>query len=131
MSRNLSLTGTGLISCGSCKCFATARIEAHRRLRNCERNFLREFTARTSHKACPPKNSGPRMASMQTALAALVRYINEISLAKDYIIPWSCPVLSFGNPLTASVATLGLNPSNREFVDEAGNELDGPFRRFQ
>jgi hypothetical protein len=67
---------------------------------------------------------------MQTTLAALVRYINEISLAKDYIIPWSCPVLSFGNPLTASVATLGLNPSNREFVDEAGNELDGPFRRF-
>jgi hypothetical protein len=67
---------------------------------------------------------------MQTTLAALIRYINDIAFAGDYIIPWSCPVLSFGNPSTASVATLGLNPSNREFVDEAGKELDGPFRRF-
>ena len=30
----------------------------------------------------------------------------------------------------ARVATLGLNPSNREFVDCAGNELDGASRRF-
>jgi hypothetical protein len=28
------------------------------------------------------------------------------------------------------VATLGLNPSNREFVDESGDELRGPLRRF-
>jgi hypothetical protein len=28
------------------------------------------------------------------------------------------------------VATLGLNPSNKEFVDDDGKELDGPFRRF-
>jgi hypothetical protein len=28
------------------------------------------------------------------------------------------------------VATLGLNPSNREFVDEQGDELQGPLRRF-
>jgi hypothetical protein len=28
------------------------------------------------------------------------------------------------------VATLGLNPSNREFVDGAGKELDGALRRF-
>ena len=28
------------------------------------------------------------------------------------------------------VASLGLNPSNREFVDAAGDELDGPLRRF-
>jgi hypothetical protein len=28
------------------------------------------------------------------------------------------------------VATLGLNPSNREFVDESGMELDGPARRL-
>jgi len=29
------------------------------------------------------------------------------------------------------VATLGLNPSNREFVDELGNELNGSARRFE
>ncbi len=67
---------------------------------------------------------------MEATLAALVRYINEISFAEDHIIPWSCPILCFGDPSTAEVATLGLNPSNREFVDEAGNELEDPLRRF-
>jgi hypothetical protein len=28
------------------------------------------------------------------------------------------------------VATVGLNPSNREFVDDSGRELSGQFRRF-
>src|SRR5437588_6939517 len=67
---------------------------------------------------------------MQTKLAALVRYLSEISLAEGHVIPWSSPVVSFGNSSSAVVATLGLNPSNREFLDESGNELDGPLRRF-
>lgn len=46
------------------------------------------------------------------------------------MIPWSCPVPSFGDPSLAVVATLGLNPSNREFVDGSGKELDGAVRRF-
>jgi hypothetical protein len=46
------------------------------------------------------------------------------------IIPWSCPVPLFGDLKRARLATLGLNPSNREFVDEAGEELDGSYRRF-
>lgn len=29
------------------------------------------------------------------------------------------------------MATVGINPSNREFVDQLGNELQGTFRRFQ
>ena len=45
-------------------------------------------------------------------------------------IPWSSPVLCFGDVEKACVATLGLNPSNREFVDVAGNELTGVERRF-
>lgn len=44
------------------------------------------------------------------------------------VIPWSCPVPAFGDLSNSSVATLGLNPSNREFVDEAGNELQGMDR---
>ena len=37
---------------------------------------------------------------------------------------------SFGDLNRAVVATLGLNPSNREFVDEDGVELHGFYRRF-
>lgn len=67
---------------------------------------------------------------MQSTLASLIRHLNNIPLAEENIIRWSCPVLSFGNPSTSTVATLGLNPSNREFVDQLGRELDGPLRRF-
>ncbi len=67
---------------------------------------------------------------MQTTLAALIRYVNDLPLAGESIIPWSCPVFCFGDPSTSTVATLGLNPSNREFVDDFGNELDGLSRRF-
>jgi hypothetical protein len=43
---------------------------------------------------------------------------------------WGSPILSFGNLETSRVATLGLNPSNREFVDANGKELRGTERRF-
>jgi hypothetical protein len=46
------------------------------------------------------------------------------------VIEWGCPVPCFGNISRARVATVGLNPSNREFVDETGHELAGEFRRF-
>ena len=39
-------------------------------------------------------------------------------------------VPSFGDLSSSKVATLGLNPSNREFVDESGVELEGALRRF-
>lgn len=46
------------------------------------------------------------------------------------VISWSSPIPAFGDPSTARVATLGINPSNREFVDAAGRELVGRSRRF-
>ena len=46
------------------------------------------------------------------------------------VIPWGAPVPCFGDLARSKVATLGLNPSNREFVDDAGRELDGRHRRF-
>lgn len=46
------------------------------------------------------------------------------------VIPWTCPVPYFGRLKHSTVATLGINPSNREFVDVAGEELDGDSRRF-
>lgn len=46
------------------------------------------------------------------------------------VMRWSCPVPYFGRLSSARVATLGINPSNREFVDSTGSELDGAARRF-
>ena len=46
------------------------------------------------------------------------------------MIRWGCPVPAFGDLSNARIATLGLNPSNREFVDDSGNELQGSSRRF-
>lgn len=46
------------------------------------------------------------------------------------VITWACPVPVFGNPAVARVATLGLNPSNLEFLDRSGAELDGVARRL-
>ncbi|MGJ7503681.1 hypothetical protein ACSFBF_25215 [Variovorax sp. ZT5P49] len=46
-------------------------------------------------------------------------------------IPWASPVVSFGNPANSKVATLGLNPSNLEFSDGSGNQLQAPYHRFE
>ena len=47
------------------------------------------------------------------------------------VVPGSTPVVAFGDPGVARVATLGLNPSRREFLDGSGRELNGPARRFE
>ena len=52
-------------------------------------------------------------------------------MSETGVIHWGAPVPSFGDLSRASVATLGLNPSNREFVDNRGEELLGLNRRFQ
>lgn len=63
-------------------------------------------------------------------LSTMVRRLDDSHLQELSVIPWAAPVLSFGSPSRSKIATLGLNPSNREFVDTAGNELDGCNRRF-
>jgi hypothetical protein len=63
-------------------------------------------------------------------LEVLVRRLDGPHLSELKVIPWAAPILSFGNLYQARVATLGLNPSNREFVDVAGTELNGHHRRF-
>ncbi|WP_460611381.1 hypothetical protein [Hymenobacter terrigena] len=50
--------------------------------------------------------------------------------AQAEIIPWACPVPYFGALESATVATVGLNPSNLEFVDAQGMALQGDMRRF-
>lgn len=46
-------------------------------------------------------------------------------------VPWSLPVLFFGDLLNAGVATVGLNPSDQEYLGRGGVELDGAARRFE
>lgn len=63
-------------------------------------------------------------------LSAMIHRLESSWLSELGVIPWAAPVISFGNLSQSKIATLGLNPSNREFVDLAGNELDGHCRRF-
>jgi hypothetical protein len=48
------------------------------------------------------------------------------------IVPGSTPVISFGNALVAEVATLGINPSHREFLTDQIPPalLEDPERRL-
>lgn len=67
---------------------------------------------------------------MHGAITMLLGRLGGRALGAAGVIPWSCPVPSFGDLTESRIATLGLNPSNREFVDTCGNELDGHARRF-
>lgn len=68
---------------------------------------------------------------MDAPLATLIDRLDNPTAAEADVIKWGSPVPSFGDLTRSHVATLGLNPSNREFVDENGNELQGTGRRFQ
>ena len=67
---------------------------------------------------------------MYSPLTTLIDRLDSSALSTTNVIRWSCPVPSFGDLSRSRVATLGLNPSNREFVDELGKELEGSSRRF-
>jgi hypothetical protein len=67
---------------------------------------------------------------MISTVMDLLSRIQRLTIGTTDVIAWGSPVPSFGNPGVSRVATLGLNPSNREFVDELGKELSGHSRRF-
>jgi hypothetical protein len=67
---------------------------------------------------------------MLSSLPTLLSRMDSVDLRRCDVIPWGCPVPVFGNLARSKVATLGINPSNLEFVDEYGIELDGERRRF-
>ncbi|MES1189478.1 MAG: hypothetical protein ABUS47_00230 [Steroidobacter sp.] len=68
---------------------------------------------------------------MKDYLPTLLKKISKYNLdGNASVIPWASPVPVFGPVETSRVGTLGLNPSNREFVDVEGNELSGMDRRF-
>ncbi|MFL6676357.1 MAG: hypothetical protein ACJ8LG_24090 [Massilia sp.] len=63
-------------------------------------------------------------------LRNLTARLDDKGIEELRIISWACPVPFFGNLDAARVATVGLNPSNREFVSADGVELDCTDRRF-
>jgi hypothetical protein len=67
---------------------------------------------------------------MHATLTTLIDRLDSTAVSETEVLRWGCPVPSFGDLSSSRVATLGLNPSNREFVDQAGEELRGTFRRF-
>ena len=67
---------------------------------------------------------------MHTALTTLINRLDSPVVSETDVIRWGSPVPSFGDLSCARVATVGINPSNREFVDELGDELHGRSRRF-
>lgn len=67
---------------------------------------------------------------MHNALSLLIKRMGMPAIVESGVIPWACPVPMFGALGLSRIATLGINPSNREFVDPKGKELDGSFRRF-
>jgi hypothetical protein len=67
---------------------------------------------------------------MNATLSTLIERLEDAVMSGTEVIPWGSPIPCFGDLSRSEVATLGLNPSNREFVDASGNELEGRSRRF-
>lgn len=67
---------------------------------------------------------------MQPVIAELLYALVGTRAEGADVLEWASPVPAFGDPASSTVATLGLNPSNREFVTAKGGELDGVYRRF-
>lgn len=47
-----------------------------------------------------------------------------------FVVRGSTPVIAFGDPVRSSVATLGINPSSKEFLNRKGVLLEGDKRRL-
>lgn len=67
---------------------------------------------------------------MNAELSILIDKLTDPKLHETSVIEWGAPVISFGDFSSSKIATIGLNPSNREFVDVRGEELNGDSRRF-
>ncbi len=60
----------------------------------------------------------------------LAKNIELLGLKKYGIMEWASPIVFFGNLEKSKIATVGINPSNKEFEDGAKNELLREKRRF-
>ncbi|WP_439811070.1 hypothetical protein QCN28_21800 [Bordetella bronchiseptica] len=69
--------------------------------------------------------------SLLSEVKALLLLLKREQLATLGAIPWAAPVVAFGNPKASKVATVGLNPSNLEFLDREGSQLLETSKRFE
>jgi hypothetical protein len=67
--------------------------------------------------------------SFQSVFSRLLDLLNAPRLAGT-TLSWSSPVPFFGDLSRSTVATVGINPSDREFLSTSGQELSGDERRF-
>lgn len=70
------------------------------------------------------------MTDAYSAMTAFIRQLGSGQLSDYRVLEWGCPVPFFGDVSRARVATVGINPSNREFVDSSGHELQGEAQRL-
>lgn len=73
-----------------------------------------------------------RLIEEQSIFPTVVSLLERLSErgGENGVVDWGAPVPYFGDITRSEIATVGLNPSNREFVDDDGRELDGILRRF-
>lgn len=63
-------------------------------------------------------------------LKKTIQKIDQLRNKDLELITWGAPIISFGSIESSKVATLGINPSDKEFIDDHGNEITGKKRRF-
>lgn len=73
-------------------------------------------------------NSPPE--TQLSILQKMTSLISDQLLDKFDVIKWAAPIPYFGDPCKTTIATVGLNPSDREFVSFEGKELTESARRF-
>ncbi len=98
---------------------------AHRSDPNCE---LSQTSSTLSEWLAVPDTKRTQMPHIPPFILDRLR---QRPPANCGVVSDSTPVVSFGNPATARVATLGLNPSKNEFLDRSGELLQGDERRFE
>jgi hypothetical protein len=67
---------------------------------------------------------------MESIISELLNTLNSQDLIDSEIINWACPIPFFGDIKNSKIATLALNPSNLEFVDNHGIELSTSENRL-
>ena len=60
-------------------------------------------------------------------IRTLLGHLNDENESELGVIPWSSPVISFGDLQNSFVATVGINPSNKEFELKEYLELNTGF----
>ena len=82
----------------------------------------------------PQKVTAIRYIDLMTSVTRWPDYLLERAISTPPeacgVLAASTPVLAFGHPTQSTVATLGINPSSREFLNRAGQVLSNEKRRL-